>query len=289
MEANTATTLILPITLFIIMLGMGLSLTIKDFRNILLFPKAFFVGITSQLLLVPLVGALIVYVLGMKSEYALGVLLIALCPGGPASNLISYVSRANTALSISLTAVTSFVTVFTIPFFFTPAMNYFLAEEAQIILPLGETILRILTITVLPVSIGMLVNAKWHNFAINLEKKTKVFSTILFVVIALYVLVDNWDIILESFKTLGAASLLLNIGTMTLGASMALLFGLSQKNALTIAIETGIQNGALAIVIASTILGRPELSVIAGIYSLVMFATGGLCIYYFGFKYETKA
>lgn len=282
MESGILTTVILPASLFIIMLGMGLSLTIQDFRNVVKYPKAFAIGMVNQLILLPIIGFLLLFVFKMDPILSVGFMLLAACPGGVTSNLISHVSKADTALSISLTAVTSFITVITIPLIVNFALGYYMSENQEIQLPLVKTIVQIIGITVLPVSIGMFIRKKAPEFSDRMEKPARTASTVIFVLIFLGIVFTNLDILQENIGKLGLATLTLNVITMLTGFLIARALQLNLPQTLSISIESGIQNGTLAIVIASSILQNADMSLPAAIYSLPMFLTGGIMMYYFG-------
>ena len=282
MEESILTTIILPASLFIIMLGMGLSLVVDDFKRVLLYPKATIIGLVNQLIVLPLIAFGMVKMLDLSPLIAVGFMLVAACPGGVTSNLIAHVSRGDTALSITLTAISSFITVITIPLIVTYSLNHFLADSQTIQLPIVKTIIQILGITIFPVSIGMWVRYKYPEFALKMDKPTRLISTVIFLIILVSVVAANLELVKNNIGTLGWISLLLNLLTMGLGFVAAKLFKLNLSQSISIAIESGIQNGALAIVIATTLLKQPELSIPAAIYSLMMFIPAGLMMWYFG-------
>ncbi len=283
MENSVLTTLVLPISLAIIMLGMGLSLTTKDFKNVFKYPKAALLGLTNQMLVLPFIGFLLATIFQLDPTLAVGLMLISACPGGATSNLITHVAKGDIALSISLTAITSIVTVFTIPLILSFALNHFMNESGTSIeLPIGQTMLQITGITIVPVSIGMLIKHFKQDFALKMEKPMRIASTVIFIAVVLGIILANRDIILSSFKDSGLVALLLNVGTMTIGYFSAKLFKLNLKQSISITIESGIQNGTLAIVVALSILNRMELSIPGVVYSLTMFFTSGFLMWYFG-------
>ncbi len=284
MEESILTTIILPASLFIIMLGMGLSLVVDDFKRVLLYPKATIIGLVNQLIVLPLIAFGMVKMLDLSPLIAVGFMLVAACPGGVTSNLIAHVSRGDTALSITLTAISSFITVITIPLIVTYSLNHFLADSQTIQLPIVKTIIQILGITIFPVSIGMWVRYKYPEFALKMDKPTRLISTVIFLIILVSVVAANLELVKNNIGTLGWISLLLNLLTMGLGFVAAKLFKLNLSQSISIAIESGIQNSALAIVIATTLLKQSELSIPAAIYSLMMFIPAGLMMWYFGRK-----
>ena len=277
-EESILTTVFLPASLFIIMLGMGLSLTVADFKRIIVSPRAVMIGLVNQLILLPIVGYLIVVIFGVDKITAVGLILLAVCPGGATSNLITHASKGDTALSVTLTAISSTVTVFTIPLIMNLALEYFLGQDASLQLPVLETIGKIMGITVLPVSLGMLLRRKSLTFANKMERPVRIASVLIFVLIVAGIIVSKWQLIADNFADLSLSTLTLNVVTMFLGFSLAMILRLKITQAISISIESGIQNSTLAIVIATSIIKNEAFLLPAGIYSLMMFLTGGLMI-----------
>ncbi len=275
----------LPLSLAIIMLGMGMTLVPNDFKRIFKFPKAILIGLTNQLILLPIVGFTLAIIFDLNPIMAVGLMILASCPGGPTSNLITQVCRGNIALSVTLTALASFISILIIPFILSFALNYFGSDTgAEIKLPIIDTILQIMVITVIPILIGMLIRNFKTNFAKRMEKPMRIASTILFILVFLAIVVASKDKIVNGMKAVGFVTLLLNIITMSLGYLTAKLFRLNKQSAISITIESGIQNGTLALVIAASVLNNPEMGIPIGIYSIWMFITGGILMWYFGRK-----
>ena len=165
MEESVVTKIFLPIALAVIMLGMGLSLTTDDFRRVVIYPKATVLGMLNQLVLLPIVAFVYAKIFPLSPELAVGLMILAICPGGVTSNLISHVSKGDTALSITLTAISGVITVVTIPFILNFSLEHFMAEGERISLPIGKTIIQIFVITVIPVLMGMLTRSLAESFA----------------------------------------------------------------------------------------------------------------------------
>ena len=284
MDATTIITQIfLPISLAIIMFGMGLTLVVNDFTRLFTYPKEVIIGLTNQLVFLPLIGFLIILLFDLNSSMAIGIMILSLCPGGPTSNLITQVARGNIGLSVTLTALASLITVFTIPIILSKAITYFTGETDIVIeLPIVQTMIQILVITVIPVSIGMLIRKKNEAFAVRMERPMRIASTVLFIIIFLLVMFANKDLIVQAMKEVGIATLLLNLLTMALGYLTAKVFGIKGKSQISITIESGIQNGTLAFVIATTILNNVEMGLPTGAYSIWMFITGGMLMWRLG-------
>lgn len=277
--------ILLPISLAIIMFGMGLSLVSGDFTRLFTYPKAVLVGLCNQLLFLPLIGFVIVALFGLNPSMAIGVMIISICPGGPTSNLITQVSCGNIGLSVTLTALSSLITVFTIPILLSKFIAYFSGDTDVVIqIPILETMLQILVITVIPVSIGMMIRKRREAFALRMEKPMRTASTVLFVTIFLIIIIANKDNLIQAMKEVGLPTLLLNLSTMGLGYLSAKLFGITGKSQISITIESGIQNGTLAFVIATTMLNNLEMGLPTGAYSIWMFLTGGILMWRLGSK-----
>ena len=277
--------ILLPISLAIIMFGMGLSLVSGDFTRLFTYPKAVLVGLCNQLMFLPLIGFTIVVLFGLNPSMAIGVMIISICPGGPTSNLITQVSRGNIGLSVTLTALSSLITVFTIPILLSKFIAYFSGDTDVVIqIPILETMLQILVITVIPVSIGMMIRKRREAFALRMEKPMRTASTVLFVIIFLIIIIANKDNLIQAMKEVGLPTLLLNLSTMGLGYLSAKLFGITGKSQISITIESGIQNGTLAFVIATTMLNNLEMGLPTGAYSIWMFLTGGILMWRLGNK-----
>lgn len=276
---DQVSTLVLAAALIIIMLGMGLSLVIDDFRNIFRNPKAVFVGLVNQLIILPLIGFGIVTLFPMQPEIAIGVMILAACPGGPTSNLISFMAKADLALSVSLTALSSLITILTIPFMVNFALTYFLDEGQVIKLDVVQTITQIFAIVVIPIVIGMTIRKYRPVFAERMGKPVRIASGVILAVIILGIVLKERAHMVEYFKKAGLATLALNLLTMGVGYLSAKAFRLSRKQGYSIAIESGIQNGTLAISIAVALLGNTAYAIAPAVYSVLMFFTGFMVVW----------
>ncbi|MEL6130798.1 MAG: bile acid:sodium symporter family protein [Cyanobacteria bacterium J06627_3] len=277
MESSSLTAVFLPLALFVIMLGMGLGLTIVDFKRILVEPKAVILGLIAQMILLPLVGVVLASIFPLSPELAVGVMILAACPGGPTSNLVTYLAKGNVALSITLTAISSLLTVFTIPLVVNLAMKLFLDAETALQLPFVTTVVRIAVITLIPVSLGMVLHSKVPSFAARVEKYVKWLSLFFLGLIIVGLLVKEQANVAGFFLQAGGVTFALMPITMVLGYAIATLAQLDNRSATAITIEVGIQNGTLAIAIASapTFLNNPTMAIPAAIYALLMFVVSG--------------
>ena len=277
----------LPLALFIIMFGMGLTLVIADFKRVILSPKAKIIGLLCQLLLLPLTAMLLLNLFGLSGEIAVGVMLIAACPGGPTSNIITHLSRGDTALSVTLTAVSSLLTVLTLPLIVGASLDHFLMEQRSIPFPVGTVIAQLIVVTILPIALGMTTRAKQPAFAERMSRPLNAVS-LLFLALIILLAVLKEDNLGAQFREAGPVTLLLNLLTMGLGFGIAALAGLPQRQRITISIEAGIQYGTLALVIALRILESSRIAVPSVVYSLLMFLSGGAMILLFGRKSRTE-
>ena len=275
MQSNFLSAVLLPVALFVIMLGMGLGLTVKDFERVFLEPKAVTVGLFAQLIMLPIVGFLLASIFPLSPELAVGVMILAACPGGPTSNLVTYLVRGNVALSITLTALSSLLTVFTIPIVVNLAMQRFLSETTKLELPFLRTIIQIGVITFVPVTLGMLLHRYQPVFAGKVEKWVKWISLFFLGLIIVGLIVRERANLASFFLQVGGVTLALNLLTMALGYGISIFGKLSEDKARAVTVEVGIQNGTLAIAVASspTLLNNPDMAIPAAIYSLIMFAT----------------
>ena len=288
--AELISKVLLPISLAIIMLGMGMTLILSDFTRIIKYPKAILIGLTNQLIFLPIIGFSLAIVFNLSPVMAVGLMILATCPGGATSNLITQVCKGNIALSVTLTAIASIVSIITIPFILSYALEYFgTGTDTTIKLPIVDTILQIMVITVIPISLGMLIRKYKTNFSIRMEKPMRIASTVIFILVFIAVIAANFNIIGKAMKEVGIVTLLLNIITMGLGYLTAKLFKLNLKNVISITIESGIQNGTLAFVIATTVLNNVELGIPTGAYAIWMFITGGILMWQFGKRKETTS
>lgn len=286
MESNIITEIFLPLALAIIMFGMGLSLTLGDFQRIFKAPKAVLLGLVAQLIILPFIGFTLMHFWELQPAYAVGIILLSACPGGATSNLFAYLGKCDTALSISLTAISSLVTIVSIPFIVNFALELHMGEGQYVKLPILQTIAQIMVITVIPVSIGMFLYSKKPKLAQVANKPVKIASTVLIIVIILGAILKDKENVIPAFQETGLPALTLNIVSLLLGFLVARIFGLAFKQASTISIEAGIQNGTLAIAIAasSTLLNNSDIAIAPAVYSILMFFTGGLASYIYGKK-----
>lgn len=285
---DKASTMFLAASLIIIMLGMGLSMVADDFKRIIIYPKAILVGLVNQLIILPLIGFAIAISFPLTPEIAIGLMILAACPGGPTSNLITHLAKGDTALSVTLTALSSFITILTIPFIINFALIHFLDEGQMIQLDVMETITRIFIIIIIPIIIGMVIRRYREKFALRMANPVRKASGIVIALVIIGIVIKERENMISYFQQAGIVALILNVATMLVGYYSAKLFRIKDKRAISISIESGIQNGTLAMSIAIVLLGSTELAITPAIYSLLMFFTGGAAIY-FGVRRDKRA
>jgi BASS family bile acid:Na+ symporter len=279
MESNLINQVFLPLALFIIMMGMGLSLVVDDFRRVLRFPKAVAVGIVLKLIAIPLITFGLLAVIPLEPELAVGFILLAACPGGATTNLITNLAKGDVALSITLTAIAKVITVFTIPILVNLGLQEYMGETRSIHLPFGKNVAQILAITVIPVAIGMVINNRKPALAQKAEKPVKIISAVFLVLIIAAALIKESANIGEFFKLAGPVALILNLIGMAIGYFFTLIFTRNKQQSITVGVEVGVVNGTLGIAIAAGILGSSVMTIPSAIYSILMFPSVLLLIW----------
>jgi bile acid:Na+ symporter, BASS family len=280
MQDSILTTLVLPIALAMIMLGLGLSLKSDDFFRIFKYPKAVTIGLIGQLVILPIIALAIVKVIPMPPAIAVGLIILALCPCGPSSNMITYLAGGDVALAVTLTVFSSMITVLTIPLFASMAVNSFLGTNAIVSLPIGATMGQIFVITVIPIALGMYIRYKFPELARRLEKVINKLAVGFLVLIIILLVAKEWSRLPSLIVQAGTGVMLLNILGMAAGFAISKMLNLNIAQQICIAIEVGIQNGTLAIAITAGILKDAEMAIPAAIYSLFMYLTGFAVIAY---------
>lgn len=277
---DSSASIVLAIAIMIIMMGMGLTLTLADFRRVAQNPKPVLVGLTNQIVLLPLVGLGLIYLFQPPVFIAVGMILLVACPGGTSSNLITLLARGDLALSVSMTAINSVITIFTIPFWVGYAYTTYLSEAAQMTSPTADIFKTLIVVLAIPLSIGMLIKNRAPKFAQRMERPVRIASSVFLATVIFGLLAREFDLFQKYVGATLGIVVALNVLTMSLGYWGAKRFGLNAKQGLTIAIESGIQNGTLTISLAVITLGQPDFAIVAAIYSLVMYALSSIPIYF---------
>jgi len=264
----------LPLALAFIMFSLGLGLTIGDFIRVAQRPKAFAIGALNQLVLLPLVTFAFVLTFGLRAEIAVGFMLLAACPGGVTSNVISKFARADVALSVSLTAVISLVSAVTVPLLLALSMDFFMGAEAISVNTTGIAV-TLFALTVVPITTGLILRRVMTQLTLRIEPLISRIAAILFVVIVLVALASNWSLFAENVVIMGPAQVLLILVLLALGFSLSRVLRLSVHEAKTISIETGIQSSAMGITVAALLVpdvaGFSEYALPAATYGILMY------------------
>jgi len=269
----------------LIMFGLGMSLKRSDFQELFHQPKALSIGLFSQMILLPMMAVVWVMFSGLSPEFKIGVLILSICPGGITSNLVSYFVKGNVALSVSLTVINSLLTLFSIPILVNIFLNYFDVSNGGLVhLPVLDTMFSIFTITILPASVGMFLRDRLGKKILQIQKYINIIlPVLLFIVFGIKFLGSNQNggtgISINEIIKLTPIVIGLNVSAMLLGVVVATIFNLSFKNRVTIAVEVGLHNTALALIVAGEKLGITAMEKPALVYAMYsFFITYGISI-----------
>ncbi len=268
--------ILISASLALIMFGIGASLKPKDFRNVFLYPKALVLGLVLQMLFLPLFAWVITLCIDLNPFLKAGLFIIALCPGGTTSNFISYIVNAEVALSISLTTINSILILFTIPFFTTVGLSYYLGDAQAVALPVGETVLQVFSITLLPAILGVIFNSFFPETSMRFQKPLKYINMLLLgLVFSIKIFAGEAQggsgITMQEIFAILPAALVLNIGSILISYFLSKMIGLLNRQAVTIGIEVGLQNTTLALLVTGTLLANNEMTKPALVFSIFTF------------------
>lgn len=283
MQQSVVTAVFLPVALGIIMLGLGLSLTLQDFKRVTQYPKAVTVALICQMLVLPAICFGLVIATGLDPVLCVGMMLLAASPGGATANLYSHLSKGDVALNITLTAINSVLTLFTLPLIVNFSLDYFMESGRYVPVQFAKVI-EVFAIVLIPVSIGMLIKKRWPAFALKMDKPVKIASALILIVLIVSVTLKEKQVLIDYAGSLGLPVLLFNVLSMAVGYYIPRLLSIDKKQSIAIGMEIGIHNGTLAIYIALSVLGNSVMSVPPAIYSLLMFFTAAI----FGFWVSRK-
>lgn len=265
---------LLPLALAYIMFTLGTGLKPSDFKVIVNYPKAFFIGLINQVVVVPLVALAIVMIMTPPPTIAFGIMLISFCPGGVTSNLLTFYAKGNVALSVALTGVVSLLSVITLPILITLAFDHFMKDQAGSVNAIKIGVVMFL-LTTLPVTIGMISRYKFPNFMERRSGFLNGLSSLFFVLIIFAVMASNWEVLQEQLPTIGIELALIILILFALSILISRALKLSWFDTKTVAIETSIQNGTTAITLAPIIMGTtaalPAIAIPAALYGILMY------------------
>nr|WP_228548963.1 bile acid:sodium symporter family protein [Dietzia sp. DQ11-38-2] len=264
----------------IIMVGIGLSLTKEDFAVQARSPWATIVGLFGQLVLVPLTGVAVALAFGLSPMLALGVVLVAATPGGATSNLITYLARGNVALSVILTALSSVAVILTLPMWFGIGARLIPgAADEEVTVPLGQTFGLLLGVILIPVLLGMILRARKPALAARIERFVGIVGLVVLVLLIVGIVLGERDRIVDLIVAVGPAVVVLNLALIVIGGLLAWICRLRRAEQIAIAVEFGIKNTTLTLLIAFTVIGDDEVGLAAAVYSIVMYLTAFLVVY----------
>lgn len=274
MQGDVVSSVLLPLILAFIMFSLGLGLTVGDFRRILVQPRALLVGVFSHFVLLPLVCFGMLKLMGLSGAFAVGFMILAACPTGATSNLLTYLARGDVALALGFTAIASLLTIFTLPVIVTGALAHFMGTERAVNVPVGLMMGQVALVMGLPVTLGMVARHRWTGWALRFEPRATRIATGLFVLIVVLAVIKNWPMVQAHFASLAPLALVLNLTMLSLGFVVAWLARLSRSQSITLGIETAVQNAALALVIASTVLQDGTMAIPGALYGVLMYVGG---------------
>ena len=277
MTSSFFATTLLPLALFVIMTGLGLSLTLADFRRVALYPRGVAIGMANLLLLSPLLAFLAALAFDLGPELAVGMILLGAAPGGTTANLLTHLARGDTALSVSMTAISSLVSVFTTPLFLGLATYYFLGSQSEAELNMGGIVLRVMFITLVPLSLGMVLRAWLPAFALRAEPWVKRAALVFFVIVVGGAMYEARNEGLGVLFAVGAATLTLNLSAMSLSWFIARRAKLNLRQSTAIAIELGVHNTTLTMAVGAMI--APVYMIPGAVYGIQMIVTASLFVW----------
>ena len=272
-------TKIAPICLALIMLGLGMGLTIQDFTRVIKQPKDFFIGFVCQLILLPIIAFILIKIFNTPTELALGVMIIAAAPGGVTSNVLTKFANGDVALSVSLTAIISLISIFTVPFIVFKSANLLQVNYISNEISMASISLKMFTVVTLPVVVGMLIKKFATEFIASKTILIQRLSIFLFITVFMAIWIEEWDNIISFITRAGTIALTLNVVMMLVGYYVAKFFATGIAQTKCIALECGLQNGTLAVFVSTMLFDEIVYMVPTAAYALIMFVTSILFIF----------
>ncbi|HEY0588726.1 MAG TPA: bile acid:sodium symporter family protein [Pseudoduganella sp.] len=274
MQGDIVSTVLLPVALAFIMFSLGLGLTPADFARIVKQPRALLVGVLCHFVLLPLACFGMLQVAGIGGAFAVGFMILAACPTGTTSNLLTYIARGDVALALSFTAVASVLTIFTLPLIVSFALEYFAGSGQKVAAPVGAMMKQMVLMLGLPVAIGMTLRHLKPSLGQRIEGTCTKIASVLFILIVAAAVAKNWVLLRDNFQTLAPFAIALNVTMLACGFGVAWLARLSRQQSVTLGIETAIQNGTLAMVIGSSVLKQDAFALPGALYGVLMYVSG---------------
>jgi bile acid:Na+ symporter, BASS family len=272
--------LMLPLGLAFIMFAMGLTLKFCNFKRVLKYPLAIFIGLFVQILVLPLAAFLLLQSWPIAPVLAVGIMILAASPGGITSNLLTHLARGDTALSVTMTAISSLAGLITVPLIVGFSVAYFLPSDLVGELSVANMMISVFMVSTLPVLIGVAINQLWPVVAEHIERIAAPLSVGVFVFIVFGAFASSWQVMMENIMVIGPHMLVLNILIMLVGWSLARVVGLERTQAVAICMEGGLQNGALGIFVSLTLLQSTTLMIPSITYALIMNLTAAVLVFW---------
>ncbi len=274
MQESIISTVVLPLAIAIIMITLGMTLTVADFKRIVTQPKPVFIGLFCQMVLLPVLGFAVAGIFGLSAVYAISLILLAVSPDGATSNLIIHAGDGDRALGITLTAITNMLAFVTIPFGLGIAYSIYGTGALDIDFPVASTMLQVAVLTLIPTMISMSIRSWKPEFAENSKRWSKVFATAFLFLVIIALVIQNWAVIVRDGPRFAPAFIVLNIASLIVGYYVPRFLGTNYVQSMTIAIETGLQNSTVSITVALTLLNNNDMAIIPGLYAIWMYVTG---------------
>lgn len=280
MQSSAVFSILLPMALVVIMLGLGLSLTVEDFRKVISRPKPIVVALVCQTLILPVICFGIVYASALPAAIAVGMMLLAASPGGSSANLYSHLAGGDVALNITLTTINTVLALVTLPIIVNFSLMFFYGEGKVIPLQIDK-VLQIFGLVLIPVAIGMLVRNRYPELAAALDKPVKILSSLFLAGIVLVALIQEWNTLVTWGPVIGLATLAFNLISLAVGYGVPRLMRLDRRQAIAICMEVGIHNSTLVIAIAMspTLLNNSEMAIPPAIYGLIAYITAAVVVF----------
>ena len=273
-------TKIAPLALALIMLALGLGLTVQDFLRVAKQPKDFLVGLICQLILLPFIAFLLLKIFNLPTEIALGVMIIAAAPGGVTSNVLTKFANGDVALSISLTAIISLISIFSVPFIVFKSADFLNVSVISNEISMIGISMKMFLVVTLPVIIGMIIRKFASNFVISRSKLIERFSVLLFVIVFAAIWIEEWKNILSYIQQAGLITLVLNVTMMIIGYYVAKLLASGIEQRKSISLECGLQNGTLAVFVSSQLFNDITYLIPTATYAIIMFLTSLFFVFF---------
>lgn len=280
MQSSAVFSILLPMALVVIMLGLGLSLTVEDFRRVISRPKPIVVALICQALILPVICFGIVYVSALPAAIAVGMMLLAASPGGSSANLYSHLAGGDVALNITLTTINTVLALVTLPIIVNFSLLFFYGEGKVIPLQIDK-VLQVFALVLIPVTIGMIVRNRYSALAVTLDRPVKILSSLFLAGIVVIALIQEWNTLLTWGPVIGIATLAFNLISLAIGYGVPRLMRLERRQAIAICMEVGIHNSTLVIAIAlsPTLLNNSEMAIPPAIYGLIAYITAAVVVY----------